>query len=713
MPEQTQSATNPRPPMWYERSYSRILIDNHITDDDPEYMSRFDPAGYVSMVEKAGVDAAMVYACCHNGNCYYPTRVGHMHAGLGGRDIFGEVVSLLASEGITPLAYYTTIFHNQSAKDNPSWRMVSPVGQSRGGRYWYTCPNSRDNVAFAKLQLGEIIAYPVAGIFVDMVFWPMVCVCENCRNKYRTETGLEIPETIDWSDPAWVRFQKARERWMAEFVEELRESVISARPDMTVTFQFSPVLHGWSLGQSPAIAAACDYASGDFYGGRDQQSLGTKVLAAFSKNAPYEFMTSRCTNLRDHTSNKSEDELFCHVAMTLANAGAYFFIDAINPDGTLEDDVYSRLGRVSAKARPFTERVAALRPAGVADVGLYFSMANHVDGRFNGVSLKDAAVGSSNMAPNSAIGCLRETQGAAVVLGKSHVPYKVITSDRPDFGGLTSLVINNAAYMSTDEVEAVRRFVADGGVLIATGSTSLYDLDGAAGGDFALADVFGVTHTGELSERVSYLCYDGEPDTPPSEKTTSGGSRHYVAIDGRFPLVSATTAEVLARVCGPFTDPDDPDHYASIHSNPPGPITEFAGLTVNRFGKGKCIYLSAPLFASGNHAQRTFLARLVGQHVHSSVLTEVDAPGCVEVTVLKSSVEGSYLLCFVNYQAELPNVPVRGVSATVKLPGGVTPAGFTRLSDGKPAEVETVGGAFRISVPELETLEIVEIGSGV
>ena len=88
-----------------------------------------------------------------------------------------------------------------------------------------------------------------------------------------------------------------------------------------MTFQFSPVLHGWSYGQSPAIAAACDYTSGDFYGGRDQQSLGTKVLAAFSRNVPYEFMTSRCVDLHDHTSMKSEEELFAHVSMTLANAG--------------------------------------------------------------------------------------------------------------------------------------------------------------------------------------------------------------------------------------------------------------------------------------------------------------------------------------------------------------------------------------------------------
>ena len=118
---------------WTKKCYSRLLIDNHITEDDPSFMSRFDPEQYVSMVKSAGVESAMVYACCHNGNCYYPTKVGHVHKNLGGRDIFGQTVTGLRNSGIVPIAYYTVIFHNQSAKDNPLWRMTDAMGlQSKG-----------------------------------------------------------------------------------------------------------------------------------------------------------------------------------------------------------------------------------------------------------------------------------------------------------------------------------------------------------------------------------------------------------------------------------------------------------------------------------------------------------------------------------------------------------------------------------------------------
>jgi len=694
---------------WFERSYARLLIDNHITEEDASFMTRFDPKVYAAMVKRAGVDAAMVYACCHNGNCYYPTKVGHIHKNLVGRDIFGETVSELRQEGIAPIAYYTVIFHNDSARRNPAWRMQRPDGEHRGGRYWYACPNSNDYVDFTKAQLEEIIAYDVEGIFIDMVFWPTVCLCQNCRTRYRKETGAEIPPAIAWDSPEWVTFQRTRERWMADFVETLRSVIVRPKPEMSVTFQFSPVLLGWSFGQSPAIAAACDYTSGDFYGGRDQQSLGTKVLSAFSRNVPFEFMTSRCVSLHDHTSMKSEEEMFCHAAMTLANGGAYFFIDAIDPDGTLNEDVYDRLGRVSQIAKPFKEKAQSLRPVPVADVGLYFSMASHVDAGLNGMKLKDAAVRASNMAGFAGISSLRELLGTSVILRHAHIPYRIVTSDRPVLDGLNALIANDAAYMSSDEVDRLRAFVRDGGTLIATGCTSLYNELGETTGDFQLSDVFGVSFSGAKTACVSYLSYPGELDVPPSESGYGAGRTQYILSDAPSPLVNATTAKILAEVCGTYTDPDDPDHYASIHSNPPGPSTGRPGLTVNSFGKGKCIYLYSSLLAGPNAAQQTFGRRLFREHTPSGIIISTNAPPCVEITVLESTLNNTRLVCFVNYQADLPNVPVHHLQVALRLPDMPENVRCRRVSDGVSMECMCERGVLKFAVPKIETLEMVEV----
>lgn len=668
---------------WYEQCYSRLLIDNHISEDDPSSMTKFDPQRYVALVKKAGVEAAMVYATCHNGNCYYPTQVGHMHAGLRGRDIFGQVVELLRRENIVPIAYYTSIYHNHSAKANPAWRVTLAHGAQHDGRYWWSCPNNEQYRQFVKAQIGEIISYGVAGIFNDMTFWPGICVCPSCRERFQRETGMEIPQKIDWSDRQWVVFQRFREQSMAEFTREITRSIKSQR-DITVTHQTSTLMHGWMLGYTLGIADACDYTSGDFYGGKYQHILGCKLLAAASQNMPYEFMTSRSVNLRDHTSMKSEAELTVEAATTLANSGAYFFIDAINPDGTLEDEVYERLASVSRSLRPFTEAVKKHRPVMVADTALYYSSAAYVD----------EAVTSGIMSPTSGNPVVDELLGTSIVLTRSHMPFTAVTSKTDCYAGLKTIVMNNVRYTTKQENERLRAFVRDGGTLIATGMTSLYEPDGTTTGDFGLADLFGVSFSGKRAKRFHYVSFV---------------DRHWlIAAHASAPLVNAAGAKVLARINEPVFDPDG-EQYASIHSNPPGVLTDYAALTVKDYGKGKCVYLSSPVLSLQQDAQQALGAWLFRQYAASSIVLETNAPPCVEITVNRSTTARAYLVGLVNYQKEQPNLPVHHVTATLRLPDGQVPKAARRVSDGKQLDLNLEDGAFSIDVPRLETLEMVEV----
>jgi len=396
-------------------AYTRILVDNHITQSDPSFMSKFDPARYVEMMKKAQIECSMVYACCHNGNCYYPTKVGHMHRNLNGRDIFGETVGLLIKEGIIPVAYYTVIFHNHSAENNPQWRYKDCLGNSRCGRFWHCCPNNPQYREFAKAQLAEVVSYPVSGIFVDMTFWPGVCFCDCCKDRYMKEAKRKIPHIIDWDSSEWVKFQRTRERWINEFANEITSFLKKERPDISVVHQFSPVMLGWYYGQNAEFAHASDYSSGDFYGGRNQQRLATKVFSAFSTNVPFEFMTSRCVNLTDNNSTKSEEEMMCSAATTYSNGGASFFIDAINPDGTLNGTLYEQFGRVNKKLSPFTATMKKLKPKLAADVGLYFSMASHVKPANNGNSLETLIDTANNLQPTSNIPAVQELLGTSAI----------------------------------------------------------------------------------------------------------------------------------------------------------------------------------------------------------------------------------------------------------------------------------------------------------
>jgi len=104
-----------------------------------------------------------------------------------------------------------------------------------------------------------------------------------------------------------------------------------------------------------------------------------------------------------------------------------------------------------------------------------------------------------------------ELSGTSVFLTRAHIPFRVISNEAEDFDGLNTIVMNNILYTTKKENDRIRRFVKDGGTLIATGMTSLYEPDGATTGDFGLADVFGVSYAGEKAKRFHYLSFTDRP----------------------------------------------------------------------------------------------------------------------------------------------------------------------------------------------------------
>src|SRR5437762_1011930 len=101
-----------RPDFDYLACQRHILLDMHIPDWDEGFLAQFDPVEMADLYQRAGADAVMLYANSHVGMCYWPTRVGHMHNGIAGRDIFGETVGLLHQRDIAVCCYYSSHFNN-------------------------------------------------------------------------------------------------------------------------------------------------------------------------------------------------------------------------------------------------------------------------------------------------------------------------------------------------------------------------------------------------------------------------------------------------------------------------------------------------------------------------------------------------------------------------------------------------------------------------
>ena len=112
--------------------------------------------------------------------------------------------------------------------------------------------------------------------------------------------------------------------------------------------------------------------------------------------------------------------------------------------------------------------------------------------------------------------------------------------------------------------------------------------------------------------------------------------------------------------------------------------------------------------AQQQDAQQSFTAWLLQTYAPPTSVTNTDAPAAVEVTLLESTTQKATLACLVNYQKELPNIPVACVSLELAL-DGLTPTACTRISDGQAIPFTSGQGKIRFEVTGLETLEMVEI----
>jgi len=674
---------------WFKKSYRRNLVDMHIPDWNEKFLSGFDPKKYVDMLSLAKVNSAMIYANSHIGNCYWPTKVGHMHKGLKGRDILGELINLCHQRGMNVIIYYSLIYNNWAYENNPDWRIITAEGKEAGknSRYGVCCPNSpyRD---FAVAQIEEICRnYEFEGIFFDMTFWPGVCYCPACRKRYNLEEKEEIPRVINWENLKWVKFQRKREEWLVEFASLATSTVKKIKPEITVEHQSSSCTADWQRGVPIRLFKENDYLGGDFYGDSLNQSFICKLFYNLTKNHPFEFMTTRCLSLGDHTTIKSKELLKAQTYSALAYNGAFLFIDAIDPVGTLNKDVYKEMGEIFEETKKY-EKYSGGKLC--QDIGIYFSFESNISFADNGRKSAD----TSRRQPH-----LEAVLGAAKSLLNSHIPYGIITKkDLKKLSSYQIIILPNLLMIDEEEVRALKEFVASGGSLYASKYTSLTTKDGHRKEDFLLSDVFGISYSGETKEKITYIS--------PKEKGSlfmDYSIKYPLSIFGsQLKIKTKEKTEILATLTLPYTDPKNTDYFSSIHSNPPGIFTDYPAIVLNKYGKGKVLYVTTDLETIKYEPHRLIFINLIKLLSQKSFSFEVDAPKSVEVTLFHQEDNGRYLINLLNFQSELPNIPIEGIKLRIKL-DKKRPQKLIRVPEEKELVYEFKRDYVEFTLPRLET----------
>ncbi|WP_283139373.1 alpha-amylase family protein [Rhizohabitans arisaemae] len=575
-----------------------MLVDLEIPAWDERFLSKLDPAHMADLYVRAGAEAVMLPCKNLSGWLFWPMPGGTIHPRIGDRDIVGETTSAARKAGLEVCAYFAALYDNKPFHDHPEWRFVPAQGWGRtetvADRHGHCCPNSADYRDYVAAQIDDLFTrYSFDCAFVDMTFWPGVCVCANCRRRLKETDGLEIPERVDWTDSGWTTFQRRREEWIVEFQTFISERIKQATPGIAVYHNFAPAPHDWRTALPFDTTDAQDFLGADLYGDETEQLLVMKLMRTLSRRQPAEYMTFAPQSFAEHVELKSDEELREHVLSAAAEGVASLFIEALDPLGTVNDDAFEHVGRAFDARKGLDDHEPDLP---VEEVALYFSSDSKFGFASQGTFLRDIA-SADRTYPH-----LASLRGAAHALQRSQIQFGVVTHRQLDsLDRYKVVVLPNVHRMSAREVDAFRAFVAGGGRLYASGYTSLLESDGTLHDDFMLADVFGASLVEEVPARVAYL----RPSTDelvgccrpqrylshrPGDQTLAGGLMR---------IQATAEAEELAHLTLPYASPA-PGHFsaedwASIHSFPPWHDTGEPALVRHRYGRGLAVYSALPI----------------------------------------------------------------------------------------------------------------------
>ena len=678
---------------WYQKSLRRLLVDMHIPDWDEYFLKDFSAERYADMLALAKVDTAELYAGSCLGLCYWPTKIGIQHRQLHGRDLLGENVEACRKRGMK-IQIYLNVWCRAVYEAHPEWRIVLADGKTSGedSRFGHCCINTPYRQYFLDL-FGELVSrYECEGYWIDMIgiYWP--CYCAGCREKFLKKTGnIELPRKENWTDPLWRAYADFQSESLNDFAAEITAVARKHDPKRTVTFQTASIRRPSSGGIREKFLQAGDYLAGDFTGDRIEQSFISKYFSALSSHHPMEFMTPRCETLNFHTSERPFENMLMRAYAAITNQTSFTLIDAIDPAGTLNRGFYERARKLNEAYAEYEGYIdGASRP--LYDIGLFYS--------------PDSTVDIDKEKPDYFPSWGKDTRASIQMLSQDHqLFYFVRGSDPEQWKNVPVIYVSDCMFLSEAECAALEKYVEDGGCLIATKRTSLYDpADGSRRADFRLAKLLGVHFRKMTDLDITYIA-------PAKENSLADVTADYpLQLDGTQAEITADPdTEVIATLTLAKTTFEEKRKFYSALSNPPMVRTDSPAIVVHRYGKGKTMYIAGSIEKNMMACHFRVMNRLIRSFQPAKML-ETNAPPCLECTVFDQADKQRLLLSCLNLPAELPVIPLHEVEFKLCMPSGMKVKKVTLAPEEKDYPFAFEDGVLKLQVPVLNRFMMFNIG---
>ncbi len=569
--------TPPAAAGWYDRPMRWAQLA--FVEDDP---GNYDLAFWLDYFRRIHADAA----CLSAGGCvaFYPTKIPMHYRSkwLKDTDPFGELVKGCRGLGMNVVARTDPHgIHQDIATAHPDWIMVTADGKPRkhwaDPDYWVACALGPYNFDFMTRVTEEIVSlYKVDGIFSNRWSGSGMCYCQHCQKNFRDFSGLELPRTADPLDPTRRQYHVWHQKRLFELWHLWDGRIKAINPnaayianagggalselDMKTIGELAPTLFADRQARRGLMPPWTNGKNGKEY----RSTLGRKAIAGiFSVGVeePYRW--------KDSVQNGDEIRLWVMDGVA-HDLRPWFTKFNAKPNDRRWLPVVEQMYVWHHKNERYFRNEDSL-----ARVALVYSQQTAT---FYGGDKAHAKVED-------------HTLGFYEALIEARIPFDMVHDRMLDAAHISrykTLILPNIAALSTAQCQQLSDFVANGGSIVATHETSLYDEWGKRRADFGLTSLFGASFAGRVEGPIqnSYLALEKDAATgrfhpllagiEDAGRIISGASRVHVKASG----ASTSPLSVIPSY------PDLP--MESVYVRPF--TTHDAGVFLREAGKGRVVY---------------------------------------------------------------------------------------------------------------------------
>lgn len=464
--------------------FRQVHLDFHTSEAIGGIGTRFSKKQFKEMLKLGHVDSITVFAKCHHGWSYYPTKVGEIHPGLK-FDLLKEMIDAAHEIDVKTPVYISAGLDEKLARRHPEWLIrhkderLQWVGDFFAPGYHEFCLNS-PYLDYLIAQVEEVVSnYYADGIFLDIV-GVRKCYCQNCI-KTLIEEGKD-PRNENSID-------ELGERIYANYTERIEKAIHSIKPDMKIFHNGGHIRRGRR--DLAAVNTHLELESLPTGGwGYDHFPLSARYVQNLGMD--YLGMTGKFhTTWGEFGGYKHPNALRYETALSIANGAACSIGDQLHPEGLMDEATYALIGTAYKEVE---EKEKWCRDAkNIADVAL--------------LSLEAASMKEDGVNNNANDRTGRSDAGAVRILLEGKFLFDVIDLEE-DFNKYKVIILPDKIRINNELKLKIESFLHNGGKILATGESGLYnnantDISADVKKQFAID--LGVKWIGENPYRPDYF----------------------------------------------------------------------------------------------------------------------------------------------------------------------------------------------------------------